>query len=85
MRDAQFFFEAGSVVDLPSRALGVAQVLVLGGCGLISTQSMYEGFRTQQRIKDAGSPQPPESLGSYDAYEKEREKVKSPPELPVIP
>jgi len=57
----------------------------LGGCGLISTQSMYEGFRTQQRIKDAGSPQPPESLGSYNAYEKEREKVKSPPELPVIP
>jgi len=50
----------------------------LGGCGLISTQSMYEGFRTQQRIKDAGSPQPPESLGSYDAYEKEREKAKSP-------
>jgi len=53
-------------------------VMPLGGCGLISTQSMYEGFRTQQRIKDAGSPQPPESLGSYDAYEKEREKAKSP-------
>jgi hypothetical protein len=59
--------------------------LPLGGCGLISTQPIYEGFRTQQRIKDAGSPQPSESLGSYDAYEKEREKAKSttvPPETP---
>jgi len=59
--------------------------LPLGGCGLISTQSMYEGFRTQQRIKDAGSPQPPESLGSYDAYEKEREKAKSPTAPPETP
>jgi hypothetical protein len=42
----------------------VLLALPLGGCGLISTQSIYEGFRTQQRIKDAGSPQPPESLGS---------------------
>ena len=54
--------------------------LPLGGCGLVTTQSVYEGFRTQQRIKDAGSSQPPESLGSYDAYEKEREKGKSAPE-----
>jgi len=60
----------------------VLLALPLGGCGLISTQSVYEGFRTQQRIKDAGSPQPPESLGSYDAYEKEREKAKSTPESP---
>jgi hypothetical protein len=63
------------------KLLPIAVVLLalpLGGCGLISTQSVYEGFRTQQRIKDAGSPQPPESLGSYDAYKKEREKAKSP-------
>ena len=58
----------------------VLLALPLGGCGLVSTQSIYEGFRTQQRIKDAGSSQPPESLGSYDAYEKEREKGKSAPE-----
>jgi len=56
----------------------VLLALPLGGCGLVSKQSVYEGFRTQQRIKDAGSPQSPESLGSYDAYEKEREKAKSP-------
>ena len=51
----------------------VLLALLLGGCGLVSTQSIYEGFRTQQRIKHGGSPQAPESLGSYDAYEKERE------------
>ena len=57
----------------------------LGGCGLVTTQSVYEGFRTQQRIKDSGSPQSPESLGSYDAYEKERDKAKSTPESPEMP
>jgi hypothetical protein len=63
----------------------VLLALPLGGCGLISTQSIYEGFRTQQRIKDAGSPQSPGSLGSYDAYEKEREKAKSPSVPPEMP
>ena len=52
----------------------------LGGCGLVTTQSVYEGFRTQQRIKDAGSQVSPDALGSYDAYQKEREKGKSAPE-----
>jgi hypothetical protein len=59
--------------------------LPLGGCGLISTQSIYEGFRTQQRIKDAGSPRMPDALLSYDAYEKEREKAKSPTAPPETP
>ena len=54
--------------------------LPLGGCGLISTQSIYEGFRTQQRIKDAGSQVSPDALGSYDAYQKERNKGRSPPD-----
>ena len=52
--------------------------LPLGGCGLVSTQSVYEGFRTQQRIKDAGSQAAPDALGGYDAYQKERDKAKSP-------
>jgi hypothetical protein len=59
--------------------------LPLGGCGLISTQSIYEGFRTPQRIKDAGSPRLPDALLSYDAYEKEREKAKSPSVTPEMP
>ncbi len=63
----------------------VLLALPLSGCGLISTQSIYEGFRTQQRIKDAGSQSASDALGSYDAYEKEREKAKSKPESPEIP
>ena len=59
--------------------------LPLGGCGLVSKQSVYEGFRTQQRIKDAGSPRMPDALLSYDAYEKEREKAKSPSVPPEMP
>ena len=58
----------------------VLLALPLGGCGLVTTQSVYEGFRTQQRIKDAGSQVSPDALGSYDAYQKEREKGKSAPE-----
>jgi hypothetical protein len=63
----------------------VLVVLLLGACGLVSTRSVYEGFRTQQRIKDAGSQAAPDTLGSYDGYEKERAKAKSmsvPPETP---
>jgi hypothetical protein len=63
----------------------VLLALPLGGCGLIGTQSIYEGFRTQQRIKDAGSTQPSDALGSYDAYEKERDKAKSPTVPPETP
>lgn len=61
----------------------VLVVLPLGACGLVSTQSVYEGFRTQQRIKDAGTPAPSDALGSYDAYQKERGKAKSAPADPV--
>jgi hypothetical protein len=63
----------------------VLLALPQGGCGLISPQSIYEGFRTQQRIKGAGSQAASDALGSYDAYEKEREKAKSTPESPEIP
>ena len=61
----------------------VLVVLPVCGCGLVSTQSVYEGFRTQQRIKDAGSSPGPDALGSYDAYQKERDKAKSAPQEPV--
>jgi hypothetical protein len=53
-------------------------VLLLAGCGAVTSQSIYEGFRTQQNMKDAGVLQPPEKLGTYGAYEKERDKLKPP-------
>jgi hypothetical protein len=52
--------------------------LLLTGCGMVTSQSVYEGFRTQQSVRDAGAPPTPaDSMGSYDAYEKERQKLKS--------
>jgi hypothetical protein len=51
--------------------------LVLAGCGAITPQSIYEGLRTQQSVKNAGTANPEASrMGTYDAYEKEREKLK---------
>jgi len=58
-------------------------VLSVSGGGLVITQSVYEGFRTQQRIKDAGTPPGPDALGSYDAYQKELAKAKSAAPEPV--
>jgi len=55
----------------------VSLALLLAGCGLVTSQSVYEGFRTQQSVKDAGSQPKAEQMESYDAYEKERQKAKS--------
>lgn len=50
--------------------------LWMAGCGAVTSQSIYEGLRTQQSVKDAGVMHPPEKMGTYDAYEKEREKLR---------
>ena len=52
--------------------------LLLASCGFVTSQSIYEGFRTQQSVKDAGTQRTPEKLNSYEAYEKERAKLKAP-------
>jgi hypothetical protein len=51
-------------------------VLLLASCGAVTSQSIYEGLRTQQSVKGAGVLQPPEKMDSYDGYVKEREKLK---------
>jgi hypothetical protein len=52
--------------------------MLLSSCGIVTLQSTYEGFRTQQNVKDAGTTQSsPAKMGTYDAYEKEREKLKT--------
>lgn len=51
-------------------------VLLMAGCGAVTSQSIYEGLRTQQSVKDAGVMQLPEEMGTYDVYEKEREKLR---------
>lgn len=51
--------------------------LLLASCGLVTSQSIYEGFRTQQSARDAGKQPSAEKMDSYDAYEKKRAKIKS--------
>jgi hypothetical protein len=52
--------------------------VLVAGCGLITEQSIYEGLRTQQSVKDAGTATPTEKMGTYDAYEKQRQQAKDP-------
>ena len=59
------------------KLFAVCLPILLTGCGVVTSQSVYEGFRTQQNVKEAGTTQPsPAKMGTYDAYEKEREKLK---------
>ena len=52
--------------------------IALSGCGLFSQQSIYEGIRSQEKIKpDALKPNPLE-MPPYDQYQIERDKLKSP-------
>jgi len=50
--------------------------LLLTSCGVVTSQSIYEGVRAQQNMANVGAAQPPEKMRSYDAYEAEREKAK---------
>ena len=43
-------------------------------CGLGSKQSIYEGVRSQQKIKDVSSDPKFQSLSSYDQYNEKREE-----------
>ncbi len=48
---------------------------MLAGCGVISSQSVYEGVRSTQKGKSSGPvPEKPE-LPPYDEYEKERSRI----------
>ncbi|OYU31596.1 MAG: hypothetical protein CFE39_07625 [Comamonadaceae bacterium PBBC2] len=45
----------------------------LSGCGLTSTQAVYEEIRAQERAKAVGTSAPPHpGLPRYDQYQKER-------------
>jgi len=59
------------------KLLLLSSVLLISGCGAITSQSIYEGLRTQQGVKDAGTLPPPEKMEAYDRYTKERDKLKS--------
>ena len=54
-----------------------ALFLGLGGCGVITPESIYEGIRSQQKINADPSIPNPQILPPYDQYQKERDKPKS--------
>ena len=50
--------------------------LGLASCGVISERSVYEGIRSNERAKTAGSDNADKALPNYDRYNKEREATK---------
>ncbi|MFY8014274.1 MAG: hypothetical protein ACOVN3_02420 [Limnohabitans sp.] len=50
--------------------------LGLASCGMVSERSVYEGIRTNERAKTAGSDNADKTLPNYDRYNKEREAIK---------
>jgi hypothetical protein len=45
----------------------------LSGCGLVTTQAVYEEIRAQEKSKAVGTGAlPPRPLPEYDTYQKER-------------
>jgi hypothetical protein len=62
-----------------------ALFMVLGGCGAISAESVYEGIRSQQKINADPNISNPPILPPYDQYQKEREKPKPTPATSAAP
>lgn len=50
--------------------------LGLASCGMVSERSVYEGVRTNERAKSAGTDNADKALSNYDRYNKEREAIK---------
>ena len=50
--------------------------LGLASCGVVSERSIYEGVRSNERAKSAGTDNVDKALPNYDQYNKERESIK---------
>lgn len=59
---------------LGMRLLILFVCLGLVSCGVISERSVYEGIRSSERAKSAGTDNADKALPNYDQYSKEREK-----------
>ena len=52
--------------------VALALLLGLSGCGLTSTQAVYEEIRAQEKAKAVGTSTPPnQGLPRYNQYQKE--------------
>ncbi len=45
------------------------------GCGLVSSESMYEGVRSQQKANSGGTEPKQPILPTYQQYQQERGKL----------
>jgi hypothetical protein len=50
--------------------------LGLASCGVVSERSIYEGVRSNERAKSAGTDNADKALPNYDQYNKEREAIR---------
>ena len=57
------------------RLLALVLITGLAACGLVSSQSVYEGARATQKARSTGTEPQPRELPTYDEYQREREKV----------
>ncbi len=54
---------------------GLASAMLLAGCGVITSQSVYEGVRSHEKSKDVVTDKSRSELPPYDQYEKERSQA----------
>lgn len=53
----------------------VATIHLLSGCGLVSSESVYEGVRSQQKATSGGAEPKQPILPTYQQYQQERQKL----------
>jgi hypothetical protein len=61
---------------LPLGAVLAFGALALSACGVITQESIYEGVRSQEKLKNAGQEILPNKMPPYQDYEVERERLK---------
>ncbi|MFZ4379390.1 MAG: hypothetical protein ACOYN1_06500 [Polynucleobacter sp.] len=61
-----------------AKIIAITLLLVLFACSAISTESFYEGIRSQDKAKGIVKEPSPSALPNFQQYEQERQGAKSP-------
>jgi hypothetical protein len=67
---------SGNLFLFFKRAGLISFVLLLQACGLVTKESIYEGVRSQEKLKNTGQLIEPNAMPSYQDYENERNRLK---------
>ena len=51
-------------------------LLLLGGCGLVTERSIYEGMRSIHNTKQSSTDPNSKQLPPYDQYKRERDEIR---------